>query len=129
MKFWRRLTLCVITFLLISSLLSANTETREQREVEMAEKSILASIAISSSPQGRDLCTRTPLACLGANRAELALALIGARQTPISVAALLRLLRFRTDGVLSEDYECYVLKHSALSRTSLKQMKPQELER
>ena len=129
MRLWRKLTFCIIAFFFVTSLISVFAETREQREVEMAEKSILGSIAVFATPAGHDLCAKVPIACVGANRAELALALIGARETPISGAALLRLLRFRMDGALSEDYECYVLKHSAHSKIYLKQLKPVELER
>ena len=129
MRLWRKLTFCIIAFFFVTSLISVFAETREQREVEMAEKSILGSIAVFATPAGHDLCAKVPIACVGANRAELALALIGARETRISGAALLRLLRFRMDGALSEDYECYVLKHSAHSKIYLKQLKPVELER
>lgn len=129
MSLSRRLTLCAVAFVLISFQGAASAGSREQREVEMAGKSILSSIAVSASPQGRGLCSKVPLACVGANKAELGLALIGARKTPVSVQALVRLLRFRMDGSLAEDYECYVLKDSPLSETYLKQTKPADLER
>jgi immunity protein 57 of polymorphic toxin system len=129
MKSWRRLSIWAILVLVMFSYAWASAETREQREIQMAEKSILGSIAVGATPKGRDLCTTDALACVGANGAELALALIGARGTPPSVEALVRLLRFRMDGALGEDYDCYVLKRGVLSKTYLKRANAEELEK
>ena len=122
--------LCILCFsipfvVLVESV--AMAETREQRELKMAEKSVLSSIAVFGSPKGRELCAREPLACAGADKAELGLALIGARNSGPSVYVLVHLLRFRMDGSLSEDFECYVLKHAAQARPYLKQVKPGEI--
>jgi Immunity protein 57 len=119
--------ICFLIPILLFSQTVASTENREQREMKMAEKSILSSIAVFKSPKGQNLCVREPLACAGADKAELALALIGARNSSLSVQTLIRLLRFRMDGVLSEDFECYVLKHAVLARTQLKALRPEDL--
>ena len=55
--------------------------TREERELKMADDSIRASLAVSRSPKGRYLCAENHLACLGGDKAELGLALIGARSS------------------------------------------------
>jgi Immunity protein 57 len=129
MKSWLTLAACGAVLLLEASHAVFSAETREQRELAMAEKSIMGELAVSASPKGRALCTNDPLACVGANKAELGLALIGARGTSTSVAVLVRLMRFHMDGALSEDYDCYLLKYGGLSRTYLKRLKPAELEK
>ena len=90
------------------------TLTREQRELKMADDSIAASLAVSRSPKGRYLCAENRVACLGGDKAELGLALIGARSTKASLAALADVARYRTDASLSEDYGCYVLQKGKL---------------
>lgn len=129
MKFWFMLAICGIVLSLDLSQVAFTADTREQRELAMADKSILGELAVSASPRGRALCISDPLACVGGNKAELGLALIGARGTSTSVAALVRLVRFHMDGVLGEDCDCYLLKYGRLSRTYLKQMKPEDLEK
>jgi hypothetical protein len=113
--------------LLIFGQALASLETREQRELRMAEKSVLASIAVFMSPKGHDLCSKEPLACVGSDKAELGLALIGARKSPESLNSLIGLLRLKMDGALAEDYECYVLKYGALSKAALKQANVEKL--
>src|ERR1700693_336682 len=93
MKVWRNLSLYTLMLFLLSLDVPSRAQTREQREIVMAEKSILSSITVSASPKGQFLCTSNPLACLGADKAELGLALIGARGTSVSLAALARLVR------------------------------------
>jgi hypothetical protein len=85
------------------------TVSRENRELRMADQAIIASIAVSKSPKGRRLCSEYKLACVGPDKAELGLALIGARDTSASRLALVNLLSYRLDGSVAEDYSCYVL--------------------
>ncbi len=98
---------------------ASNAPTREERELKMADDSIMASLAVSESPKGRYLCAESKVACLGADKAELGLALIGARSTPSSLAALANVVRYHTDGSLSEDYDCYVLQRGKSMETYL----------
>jgi hypothetical protein len=104
-----------------------STPTREQRELKMADDSIMASLAISVSPKGRYLCAESRVACLGADKAELGLALIGARSTSSSLAALADVVRYRADGSLAEDYDCYVLQKGKLMDDYLSRAKPLQL--
>src|SRR5438445_10678058 len=77
---------------------ASKTPTREQRELKMADDSIMAALAVSRRPTGRYLCAENRVACLGGDKAELGLALIGARSTRASLAALADVVRYRTDA-------------------------------
>lgn len=104
-------------------------ESREQRELRMADGSIVAALMISRTPRGHNLCDETRFANLGADKAEVGLALIGARKTKLSIAALAALLRYRFDGVLSEDYTCYVLERGKMAKDALVTLKVDKLEK
>jgi hypothetical protein len=103
------------------------TPTREQRELKMADDSIRASLAVSASPKGRYLCSENRIACLGADKAELGLALIGSRSTKASLTALADLARYRMDASLAEDYQCYVLQKGRSIETYILRAKPSAL--
>jgi hypothetical protein len=109
-------------------LCDAQTMSREQRELRTAGQAILSTVAVLSSPQGRYLCAHNDLACVGPDKGELALALIGARRNSASSAALAAVLRFRIDAGLYEDYQCYVLKDGKSVRDYLIALKPVELQ-
>ncbi|GEM_PF-1740441 len=79
-----------------------------EADMEMAEHSILASLAVHKSSGSKSLCSQIPYACAGADGAELGLALIGGSKSPAAPRHLAGLSRFRMDGALSEDYKCYV---------------------
>jgi len=104
------------------------TPGREQRELKMADDSIRSSLAVSRSPKGRYLCSEKRIACLGADKAELGLALVGARSTKSSLATLADLARYRLDASLSEDYQCYVLQKGRLIEPYLLRAKSSALE-
>lgn len=101
--------------------------SREDRELKMADQAILASIAVSSSPKGRQLCLQNDLACVGPDKAELGLDLIGDRQTKASRSALVNLLAYQLDGSVSEDYSCYVFKAGIPIKQELLKAKPEGL--
>jgi hypothetical protein len=90
--------------------IEAQSDSREQRELNMADQAVLASLAVSSAPAGKKLCAEQELACVGPDKAELGLDLIGARATKGSRLALVNLLAYRLDGSVAEDYRCYVFK-------------------
>ena len=94
---------------LTASIGVSQTESRESRELKMADQAVLASIAVAETPKGRTLCTTNELACTGPDKAELGVALIGARHTSASRLALINLLSYRLDGSVAEDHTCYVL--------------------
>lgn len=77
-------------------------------DIEMAEYSIVAALALHKSSESKSLCYQSPYACVGADGAELGLALIGGSKSPLASRRLIELSRFRMDGALSEDYKCYV---------------------
>jgi hypothetical protein len=125
---FRRISLTFLFLALLAwSAAEVSAPTREQRELKMADDSIMASLAVAASPKGRYLCAESRTACLGGDKAELGLALIGARSTRWSLAALADVVRYRADGSLSEDYECYVLQKGKFIDDYLAQARPSQL--
>lgn len=84
-------------------------DSKEAREIKMAEMAILVSLMISRNPSSQYLCSQNDYACMGVNQAELGLSLISSRSSEISLAGLAKLLRYRFDAGLSEDFHCYTL--------------------
>lgn len=91
-----------------SSLAARPLSERLAADIEMAEHSILASLVVHKSSESKSLCSQTPYACVGADGAELGLALIGGSRSAAAPRHLVGLSRFRMDGALSEDYKCYL---------------------
>src|SRR5690242_14531731 len=89
------------------------SSTREAREVQTAHAAVVASMVVARSPKGRYRCTQDPLACVGPNKAELGLALLGARVSRTSLSGLAELSKYQLDAGLAEDYQCYVLRDGA----------------
>jgi hypothetical protein len=96
-----RLTFCTLLCVVILARGGepSRTLTREQRELRMADNSIMASLAVSRSPKGRYLFAENRVACLGGDKAELGLALIGARSTRASLAATGAILQRFTGNI------------------------------
>ncbi|WP_206149860.1 Imm57 family immunity protein [Stenotrophomonas pavanii] len=94
-----------------SSLAARPLSERLAADIEMAEHSILASLVVHKSSESKSLCSQTPYACVGADGAELGLALIGGSRSAAAPRHLVELSRFRMDGALSEDYKCYLAAH------------------
>lgn len=109
-----KLIVLIISIIIIlpahaSSSLKEHTSSREDRELAMAENAILTSLMVAQNPTSRYLCTQNAFACIGPDKTELALALIASRSSSKSLSTLANVLRFRIDGGLSEDFECYTL--------------------
>lgn len=120
--------ICIPLLSLAFVFCDAQTRSLEQRELKMANQAILSTLAVSSSPQGRYLCAHSDLACVGPDKGEIALALIGAQRNRASSAALAAMLRFRLDAGLYESYQCYVLRDGQSLRGYLIALKPVELQ-
>jgi hypothetical protein len=73
------------------------------------------------------LCKENKLACIGPTKEEIAIALIGARQTKRSREALLRLLAYNLDGSVGEGYNCYVLNSGRLMKLELLSARSEKL--
>ncbi len=101
--------------------------SREMRENDMAENSILASLMVHRNPSSRYLCTENPYACLGADKAELALALLAAKNNKSSLLSLSKLTRFKLDAALSEDFTCAILGKGEKMAIVIRTLKPDEL--
>lgn len=97
--------------LLGSSVSARPLAERLAADIEMVEHSILASLVVHKSSESKSLCSQTPYACVGADGAELGLALIGGSRSAAAPRHLVELSRFRMDGALSEDYRCYLAAH------------------
>src|SRR5258708_34708307 len=111
MKRCLKLFTCVLAF---CCAFAAQTEPRELRELRMADQAILSSLVLSHSTDGRRLCKENKLACIGPAKEEIAIALIGARHTRRSRESLVRLLAYKLDGSVGEDYNCDVLNSAPL---------------
>lgn len=105
----------------------ARKDNSEIEDITMAEQGLLASLAVQSSPKGRSLCFQNAVACVGPDRAEMALALIAARNSRRSLLALARLVRFKLDGANGEDYDGYVVAKGAAIEKVLASLSPEKL--
>lgn len=102
---------CVLSFVSYSTY--AEEKTRDQRENEMAESAIFW--ALVSKEAAADI------------QAELSLIILGIKNSANSLKRLVKLMRYRVDAGLSEDYTCYVLDKSKEALTYLESVKPDEL--
>lgn len=126
---WRRL--CV-ALALVCSCPAQVTHVRtssplERDDLRLAEKAVLVSLVVGASAEGNTLCKEKPAACIGPNRIELALSLIGARNTTASVRALARLIRYRLDGAYYEQYGEEVADKGEKIQRDLAALSPKEL--
>src|SRR5262249_34907395 len=119
---------CILAVLLaFCSPCFAQTESRETRELKMADQALISSLVVSHSTAGQSLCREDKLACVGPDKQELALALIGARNTKASREALARLLIYKLDGAVGEDYGCYILQSAGPMKRALASIDAQAL--
>ncbi len=117
----------VILAMILVIIAAGQSNSRQERELRMADQAILASLAVSQSPAGKSLCLGNEIACVGPDKSELGLALIGARPTPESRSALTNLLAYRLDGSVSEDFQCYVLNAGPAIESDLRNVDPDRL--
>ncbi len=113
--------------MLLVTIAECQSNSRQERELRMADQAILASSAISQSPVGKRLCVENEIACVGPDKSELGLALIGARATKESRSALVGLLAYRLDGSVAEDYQCYVFNAGPVIERDLLNVNPDRL--
>ena len=106
---------------------ATSSETPEVRDIEMANETILTSLAVDASPKGRSLCFDNKVACLGPVPVQLGLSLIASRQTPRSMTALVRLLRFRMEGANDESLDCEIVQKGRFVEKALRSLSAQEL--
>lgn len=120
----------LLPLLLILGSLSGSAfgvESREVRELSLAEYAIFTSLIIDSNPSSKSLCTENAYACLGPDRSELGLALISAKSSPQALTSLANVMRYGLDGALSEDYTCCVLEKGKKIEKALKKINPEQL--
>ncbi|AXI03046.1 Imm57 family immunity protein [Aquirhabdus parva] len=116
-----------ILLFITTQIVSANErltspQDRESREIQMAESAVLLSIMIPTNEEGRLYLDNT------ASAGELGLALIAAKNSKASLNSLAKLLRYRLDGSLAEDYHCFIPKKGKRVIKYLKQINPTKLE-
>lgn len=80
---------------------------RMAADIRGAEYSVLSSLVVHRSSGGKHLCTQNAYACVGMDRGELGLALIGGSKSGIAPQRLIELIRFELDGALGTDLQCY----------------------
>jgi hypothetical protein len=124
---WLGVALAVTCLAACSIFAGQRPQGTEDRDIELADHSILSSLATEVSPHGRSLCISTPVACVGPDRSELALSLLAARNTRRSLRALAALVRFQLDGGIAEDYDNHLLSKSRLLLPVLAVLSPSRL--
>jgi hypothetical protein len=92
----------------------------EAEDLKLAEEAVLLHMAVVSSPVGRNQD------CAG-GEGLLGLAVIGARSSPTSLAALSGLVRFRFDGLLGEEYDSHVIAKGPKIEKYIRLLNPERL--
>lgn len=103
---------CLLSFISFSAY-AEKEKTRDQREIEMAENAVFWSLV--SKDASAD------------NQAELGLIILGIKNSPRALKHLVKLMRYRIDAGLSENYTCYTLDKSKEILAYLKNVTPDEL--
>jgi len=112
--------------ILISTFAIADDETREMREIKMADDAVFWSLIVAVSKEGRITCSQNALACSD-DRGELGLALLGGKKSPESIKAFTSMLRYKLDAGLAEDFTCYALGKGRSISQALAGNQPNEL--
>jgi len=94
-------------------------ESREDRVLALANGSILATLIVENSENGRNLCNDNKLACVGGSRSELAILILGESSKNKYVRGLVELVRYQLDGAVSKDFTCYVIERKEKALTLL----------
>ena len=110
----------------LSTFAMAEDESRETREIKMADDAVFWALVASVSEEGRVACSQNALACSD-DRAELGLALLGGKKSPKSLKAFASMLKYRLDAGLSEDFTCYALDKGPNMSRELSRTRPNEL--
>jgi Immunity protein 57 len=95
----------------------------ETEDLKLAEEAIVVSMAVASA----ELHGNQGLEGPGPNPFDLGMAVIGARNSPMSLRALAGLVRFRFDGAYSEDYDSYVMAKGKRIKKVLLSLNPEQL--
>jgi hypothetical protein len=109
-----------------STLSMADDESREVREIKMADDAVFWALVTSASEEGRDACSRNALACSD-DRAELGLTVLAGKESPKSLKAFTSMVRYTLDAGLSEDFTCYALDKGRSMSRQLVDIKPSDL--
>lgn len=127
----RLITLVILLFFASTSIANSasNFDSREDREIAMAESAILTSLMIVSNPASQYLCSKNAYVCLGPDKSDLGLALIAGKNSMQSGKALANIMRYKLDGALSEDFSCYVLGKGKSMKAYLLKLNPEEMEK
>jgi hypothetical protein len=104
----------------------ADEESREIRELKMADSAVFWALVASVSEEGQAACSQNELAC-SVDRAELGLALLGGKKSYDSFKALASMLKYRLDAGLGESFACYVLEKGRSISWELARTKPSNL--
>jgi len=107
---------------MVSSLATAQIDTREQRLIDHARYCLVNDIIVGSLNAG----AKVDQARISCRAAELGLAFIGEKSSQPSLEALAGLRRYVLDGALGESYTCYVLRRGDKVLNLLKKLNPQK---
>lgn len=105
--------------LLIANGSFAAENNRTQREAKMAESAVFWALIASESATARQDCLASALACSD-DRADLGMALLGAKDSKQDYENLASLMRYKIDAGFSESYTCYILSKGTKILSSLR---------
>ncbi|HFP1881980.1 TPA: Imm57 family immunity protein, partial [Escherichia coli] len=116
--------LTIVLFFSISA--NAVTVNQFQRELDLADKTILWALISASTQEGRKACSLSYFSCKAAE-AELGLAYMAANDNKAFLTSLSRIMMYKIDAGLSESYTCYLLSKGKIIRPYLKNLNPHQL--
>ncbi|HFO2845060.1 TPA: Imm57 family immunity protein, partial [Escherichia coli] len=111
--------LTIVLFFSISA--NAVTVNQFQRELDLADKTILWALISASTQEGRKACSLSYFSCKAAE-AELGLAYMAANDNKAFLTSLSRIMMYKIDAGLSESYTCYLLSKGKIIRPYLKNL-------
>lgn len=118
------MTPAAIGFIVVLAATSGAADPRDQREVKLAEYAVFAAFAFGgeSDRSANDAC----LNCCTAS-AELGVILLGSKNSPKALTALVALLRLPLDASLAEMHACFVLAKGKRILRPLRAVVPADL--
>jgi hypothetical protein len=109
---------------LLSNLGKASTFN--ERNIAMAEESILWALISSRSLSGKHACIENQISCAD-DRAILAITILGVSPSVMATKSLVGLLRYTIDADLGETHTCYLLSRGGSTNSFLRKIDPSQL--
>ncbi|WP_181444209.1 Imm57 family immunity protein [Pseudoxanthomonas sp. z9] len=102
------ISLAALLMLVMFPCITMAEESLLERAMSGAEYSVMTSLIVHRNGKSKYLCATTKYACVGMDRAELGVSLVGGARHKNAAKRLLGLVRYQMDAGLSADYKCYI---------------------